>query len=337
MNKKFIKILAFSLLMTFLSLELSAQDPVFSQFYNAPLHLNPALTGNTFGPKIAINYRNQWPSLPWAYVSYNASYDQFFKKYNSGFGISVLSDDAGDGIFKTNKISLDYAYAIKISRNNYLKIGLEPTLSQSRLNWSKLIFSDQIDGSTGVVTPGGSNLPGTEIEPDNTNRLFFDFAVGGVYYNPNFYVGASVKHLTAPDIQYINSGKSETIKGIPLRVSAHVGGQIYIPSLNIKKNKAYFAPQLLYTHQGPFNHLILGGNLDIGVLSLGTWFRHAIKNSDAIVASVGFEQEFFRLEYSYDITLTSLNQGGAHEIGIVLTFEDKNKPTPYNDCFEIFR
>ena len=234
--------------------------------------MNPAFAGNTFGPKIALNYRNQWPNLPFAYVTYNASYDQFFRKYNSGIGVSILSDDAGRGIYQTNKLAFDYAYAINLGQNNFIKIGIEPGISQTRLNWNKLVFADQINGETGVVTPGGSNLPGTEVEPDNTNKIFFDLGVGGVYYNPNFYIGTSVKHLTAPDIQFIASGKTQSIRGVPLRVSAHIGGQIYLPSLNIRRNKAYFAPQLLYTHQGAFDQFIVGGSLDIGVITFGSWF-----------------------------------------------------------------
>lgn len=315
-----------------------AQDPVFSQFYNSPLHLNPAFTGNTFGPKVAINYRNQWPNLPWAYVTYATSYDQFFKKYNSGIGVSILADDAGNGIFKTNKIAFDYAYAIEVTKNHYVKIGIEPAISQSRLNWDKLIFLDQIDGRTGEVTPGGTNLPGTEMRPESTNRIYFDVGVGGVYYNPVWYVGVSVKHLTAPDIQFIETGKSESIQGVPLRFSLHSGAQFPVSSLNIRRNKAYFAPQVMYMHQGPFDQIIVGGNLDIGVISFGTWFRHTFVNSDALVFSLGYEQDFFRIEYSFDFTVSGLgNQGGAHEIGIVMTFEDQSKQSKYNDCFQIFR
>ena len=36
-----------------------AQQVEFSQFYAAPLHLNNALAGISYGPRVAINYRNQ--------------------------------------------------------------------------------------------------------------------------------------------------------------------------------------------------------------------------------------------------------------------------------------
>ncbi len=315
-----------------------AQDPMFSQFYNAPLHLNPAFAGNTFGPKVAINYRNQWPGLPSAYQTYAASYDQFFNTFNSGIGFAVLADEAGNGVLKTNRASFTYAYAINLGNNQYLKIGIEPSIRQSRINWQKLIFGDQIDNETGAITPGGSNIPGTEVEPDNTNRIYFDVGVGGVYYNKIFYTGFSLKHLNAPDIQFIESGKSESIRGVPVRSSFHAGAQIYTPSLNIRRNKAYISPQILYVYQNPTSQLLIGALLDIGVMSVGSWYRYASTNGDAFILSAGFEKDFFRIEYSYDITVSSLaGTGGAHEIGIVMTFEDRNRPTKYSDCFEIFR
>lgn len=70
----------FILLVTLMwSFSLQAQDPIYSQYYAAPIQLNPAFAGNTYTPHIAINYRNQWPSLNQAYVSYSVSYSQFFK------------------------------------------------------------------------------------------------------------------------------------------------------------------------------------------------------------------------------------------------------------------
>jgi len=41
--------------------DLKAQDPHFSQFYAAPLYLNPALAGTSAGNyRVGVNYRDQW-------------------------------------------------------------------------------------------------------------------------------------------------------------------------------------------------------------------------------------------------------------------------------------
>lgn len=70
------QILLFILLSIFFSInEVKAQDPVFTQFYAAPLQLNPAFAGNTYAPFITVNYRNQWSGFNSfkTYVTYAAS------------------------------------------------------------------------------------------------------------------------------------------------------------------------------------------------------------------------------------------------------------------------
>ena len=57
----------------------NAQDPAFTQFYANPLYLNPAMAGSHGCPRFALNYRNEWPQLSGNYVTYSASYDQYFK------------------------------------------------------------------------------------------------------------------------------------------------------------------------------------------------------------------------------------------------------------------
>ncbi len=55
---------------------LQAQDIHFSQYNQAPLALNPALTGlNACDWRATLNYRNQWASVTIPYVTYAASLD----------------------------------------------------------------------------------------------------------------------------------------------------------------------------------------------------------------------------------------------------------------------
>ena len=79
----------------FLLGDLYAQDPEFSQFYANPLYLNPALAGVTVCPKVNANYRNQWPAIGKAFITYNASYDQYVSFLHGGLGLVITADRAG--------------------------------------------------------------------------------------------------------------------------------------------------------------------------------------------------------------------------------------------------
>jgi Type IX secretion system membrane protein PorP/SprF len=66
------KILLASVIVMF-ALSAYAQDPHFSQFFASPLTLNPAFTGKFDGEwRLAANHRDQWPSIPKAYVTSSA-------------------------------------------------------------------------------------------------------------------------------------------------------------------------------------------------------------------------------------------------------------------------
>jgi len=67
------------------------------------LQLNPAFAGNTKAPFVTINYRNQWAGFADlnTYVTYAASFSQYIEGLNSGIGLMVEADDAGDGIYQT--------------------------------------------------------------------------------------------------------------------------------------------------------------------------------------------------------------------------------------------
>ena len=57
--------------------QVTAQDPHFTQFYAAPTYLSPAFAGTTIQNRFALQFRDQWPSIPGAFVSYNLAADQY--------------------------------------------------------------------------------------------------------------------------------------------------------------------------------------------------------------------------------------------------------------------
>lgn len=97
----------------------SAQDAEFSQFFANPLYLNPALAGTTELPRVALNYRNQWPQRGIAFNTYSVSYDQLFPKLNAGIGLQLIHDQEPNNIINSNTAALSYSYHIKLGFESF--------------------------------------------------------------------------------------------------------------------------------------------------------------------------------------------------------------------------
>ena len=68
----------------------NAQDHLFSQFFNAPIYLNPSLTGQFDGDlRVGMLYRNQWSALGGDLSYVNAAADVYVPKLSGGIGLSV--------------------------------------------------------------------------------------------------------------------------------------------------------------------------------------------------------------------------------------------------------
>jgi len=327
------------LLLLFMSFRMMAQDVVFSQFYAAPMELNPALTGLTHAPRIILNYRNEWPAIPNAYTTYAVSYDQYFKKVSSGIGVNIISDVEGGGIYTTNRIDFSYAYDLRIEGDFYLRGGLEAGFVQRRLNWDKLLFLDQIDPLTGATDGSGNPFLTEETRPDNLSRYYGDFSAGVLAYSSTFYAGVALKHINAPDENQLNFETDFAQR--PVLYSVHAGAQIKLGERNKSQHKTFISPNILFARQADFGQVNVGAYAQTGNIFGGVWYRNAWSNPDAAIFLIGFQQNIVKIGYSFDWTLSQLNShtGGGHEISVILNFDDQKnrRKTDYNDCLELFR
>jgi len=321
-------------------LSVQAQDPIFSQFYSAPLQINPAFTGNTYAPHISLNYRNQWPN--WsngtsAYVTYAAYYDQFSRKLNSGYGLSILSDDAGGGLITTNKVSGYFSYRVQVVDDFFVKLGVEASAVQARYNWKDFLFLDQIDERFGFLDQMGIPIPTEEVQPENLNTTYFDVSTGILAYSKLFYAGFSLKHLNTPNESLL--GINENINtGLPMRMSLHGGMELKVREGNKRRAASFVSPNIMYVRQGDFAQLNVGTLANLDAIFAGAWYRHAFTNPDAVILVVGVQKGVMKIGYSYDISVSRLSgqSNGSHEVSLILNF-DRGERIDYNDCFQLLR
>jgi len=322
-------ILVISILVIF-SGQLNAQDPQFSQFYAAPLYLNPSLAGSTELSRAGLNYRNQWPAIDANFVTYSAYFDHYFVDYNSGLGILVVSDREGLAGMKNNYIAIDYSYTIHLSDQWAMRAGLEGSYVFRSLDFGRLVFSDQLD-FTGIV----NNQTGENFNSD-FNISYFDLAAGLMAYNSNLWVGFAAHHLATPNQSLIN----ETDE-LPRKFSVHAGYKIPLKTARRTGfsglREVSLTPTALYKWQGEFSQFDIGMYLTYEPMVFGLSYRgvpiksiDGIMNNESLIALIGITSNGLNIGYSYDATISRLGfrSGGAHELSLSYQFflGDPRKP-----------
>jgi len=294
----------------------NAQDPAFTQFYANPLYLNPAMAGSNGCPRFGVNYRNEWPQLSGNYVTYSASYDQYFKNISGGFGVLATHDQQGQGTINTSMLGLIYSYHLTINRKWKMLFGARAAWYQKFLDWDKLTFGDMIDPRRGFIYATGD-------VPRGGSRGFFDASAGMVIFNKHFFAGGAVHHLNRPNESMI-IGESK----LPMRFTGHIGAEIPLGQKSKYANSTSIMPNIIYQYQNGFQELNIGTYIKYGSFNFGAWYR----NRDAFILTLGINTGKFKLGYSYDVTVSKLNNGvsgGSHEVSLGINLNCKSKPASF--------
>tara|TARA_B110000483_G_scaffold65367_1_gene81711 strand:+ start:14210 stop:15220 length:1011 start_codon:yes stop_codon:yes gene_type:complete len=293
-----------------------AQQVEFSQFYAAPLHLNNALAGISYGPRVGINYRNQWPELGdgpgGGFTTYALSYDQHIEKLHGGIGVMMTSDRIANDKIVQNSLSAMYSFQIRASEKFGVKIGLGGSYNHRYINWNDLLFYDQIDPLSGFFQSIGVPNSSNEIPPGNFNKHSFNANAGVVFFSKNYYGGIAAHNLV-PESDYFGDKTNRS------RLALN-GGAFYHFGRTYQK-KFWLSPQVLYVHQNNFNQISVGSLIGYDFFYTGIWMRHTINNMDAVISGVGFKKGILRFGYSFDINVSPLRgTAGSHEFSFVFNF-----------------
>ena len=312
-------ILALSLLC---SLPSKAQDIHFSQFYESPLNLNPAMTGvMNCNTRFIANFRNQWASVLGAnaYNTYSVSYDKKLAVGRTdyfGIGGSLWGDVAGESRFGSTSGRFSMSYSKKMGgqrrTSHYMVLGADAALNQRRIKPGDLRWPTQITANGFDPT-----LPSNEIINDY-DFLFADISAGALWFSvldegTNFYIGAAITHLNQPNVSFFDDEVS-----LFTRTTIHAGGQFPIA------NKISLLPYGIVMMQGKQREINIGTSVRFKLgpsrlseqsWQIGGWYRIANQEegliSDAMIFSTRFSYEQFGVGFSYDLNVSELRAGGA--------------------------
>lgn len=334
-------VLVAGVLMLFGTVSVTAQDPQFSQFYAAPLYLNPALAGSTGQARAGINYRTQWPSIDANFTTMSAYFDYFIEDAKSGVGMIINRDVEGLAGLRSLFVGLQYSYELQLTKGIGFRPGAQVAFYNRDINFDKLTFGDQYNPVTGEFL----DQPTAEQFNTNFSKSFVDLSLGGVFFTKVAYLGIAAFHLTEPNQSIIDEDSP-----LPMKLSVHGGFKFYMKpgavgsGMYAREAERSIGPAFQYRHQGEFDQMDLGVYFTAEPMVLGLWYRgvpfknvDGFVNNESIVLLLGFTKigakEALNIGYSFDYTISKLGigSGGAHEFSLTYTWPMRNPRKPPRD------
>jgi len=307
----------------------TAQDHIYSQFFNAPIYLNPALTGQFDGDlRVNMIYRSQWSAV--GNLNYlTASIDYNLPKIGGGIGLMFNRSNEGSAYFVQNSVAGTYCYSVG-SDNYVLSFGLQAGIDNRSVDYGKLIFADQIDPTSGFM-PGSTS---SAEAPVFNNRYYFDSGAGVNFVSGAFMAGAALQHLNTP-----NQSFTGTPSPLPMRFTTHLSYKFDLNAYDDydQADKTYLIPSVVYYRQATASTMAAGVQYKRKSINAGLWYRtDGAGQPNAVVVSLIFDifvhkdtGEKFRMGVSHDASVASMgysNTSGTNEgsIGYETTLPNRD-------------
>lgn len=314
-----------------------AQDPNFSQFYAAPLYLNPALAGAERDVTLGTVFRSQWRSAGFPQqIGQLAGVIPLNSRKQSlmpvgGIGFALYNDVAGEGNnFRATGVQTGAAYNLRLNADysQMLSFGLQVGLVQKTIDFSDLRWGSQYE----PAAPYFGFNPGKDVaNAIQTNglrdKVLYPVVHSGVvwHFNPRSgassrplggFVGFSVSNMNQPDESLIKDARSR----LPFLLRGQAGLEYEItPSFRVM-------PNLLWMRQNGNNQINVGTYLAYQLsdeilktpaqVMVGGWYRV----QDSFVLATAVTNFKYTLGFSYDINTSSLRYAtrgrGAWEVSL---------------------
>ncbi len=273
------------------SLGVQAQyDPSFSHYWTMETAYNPAAAGKQDKVNVVIDYNMSLTGFEHnpktMYMSADLPF-QFIGMYH-GVGAQMINDDIG--AFSHKKFSVMYAPKMKLF-GGVLSLGIQPAMLSETLKGSQLDFIDS----------GDDALPTSDVD-----GTAFDLSAGVYYQHKSWYVGASVQHILAPEVEIGETNQLDIDMSYYLMAGCNI--RLRNPFLTIQPSvmgrsdgvgyRTDLTTRLTYVHEEKIMYAGLG-------YSPGT----------SITAYIGGKFHGVMLGYSYEYYTTALSIGnGSHEL-----------------------
>lgn len=276
------------------------QDPQYTQYmYNMSV-VNPAYTTNDLGRlNFGTLYRSQWVSAvggPSTLTFF--AHIPISEKIETG--LSLITDNIGDGAVKENNLYVDFAYILKLDDVSNLSLGLKAGITNFETDFT------------------GFRLPELQDDPvfnENLNTSFPNIGIGAFYNRQNFYAGLSIPNLLSS--KYLDNQNGVTGLGSEEMHVFATAGYVFELSDNFKLKPSVMSKIVKgspLTVDGSLNVLV-NNRFEIGA---------SYRLEDSVSAMFNMTVlPSLRIGYAYDYTLSNLSDfsAGSHEIFLLFDLD----------------
>jgi type IX secretion system PorP/SprF family membrane protein len=295
-----VKKITYIVLMAFLLCGSSAfaqQDPMYTQYMNQILSINPAYAGSKGVTSASVIVREQWAGWEG-----NPRTQTFFihspLNTSMGLGGSIVNDKIG--IVNILGVFGDYSYTITYPKEKYLSFGLKVGFS----------FFDAPLSSLWL----GNDQPDDPAFRDIKFKFLPNAGVGVYFSTPDYYAGFSIPKLITNRIS-----PDDVSTGTVSREEIHaffMGGYVFDVN-RILKFKPYFMVRV--TPNAPISADVTAQFVFYERIWLGATYR--VGNAFGFMLQAKVTPQL-KIGYAYDLTTSELGayNSGTHEILVNFDF-----------------
>jgi len=172
-----------AMLFCFLGISVFAQqDPLYSQYINNPMVLNPAYAGLNNNFNASVIYRKQWAGFDGSPTTFNFNTHVSLVDNKVGLGLLAISDQLGST--KNTEVQAAFSYKLPIDEDKTFSFGMQAGFINFRNNLTKLNLEDKTD----------------EAFLQNENITKPNLGVGAILKSDRFMVGVSIPRLLSTSV-----------------------------------------------------------------------------------------------------------------------------------------
>jgi type IX secretion system PorP/SprF family membrane protein len=203
------------------------QDPLYAQYINNPLLINPAFAGSNKSWVTNIGYRRQWAGFDGSPTTLNFTSDIALVNNKVGAGLVVMQDRIGDS--QNTEVSANYSYRIEKDDKSFL-FGLSTGVMRFQMDPGRLNLQQAGDPAFAFVNETQFNTgAGAMLK---TSRCIVGFSVprllparitetGGqeiAVYNRHFYLFAGYVMPLSERLQFKPTTLLKGTVGAPVSI-----------------------------------------------------------------------------------------------------------------------